>query len=329
MQKLLTLLIAAGILYTLVETRFIATTPKDQGAQNLETAAESVNNDNAPITEEPTGNFLEKTVSKVLVNVLKTEEGKIFFENILQPSNKPLAGSDQSYKINNTNFINSLFKINSFGQGSVGPASCGHIVTIAYQILSMDNAVVEEKTKTYTLGFKPILPGLDSVIVGMSVGQTRQAILPARYAYMEEKYRKAGVEPGNYYKINVTLKDIMPNNFVKDEDVKMFDDEIAYKMPLICGDRASFDAKITKLSNADVLYDSEANGKKLDITVGDINYPLIFGYALFGKIPIGTRTVIAKGKSFKGLGATSTKIFPKTQLQDDEYFMLELKNFGG
>ena len=58
-------------------------------------------------------------------------------------------------------------------------------------------------------------------------------------------------------KLNVTLKEIMPQNFV-DEDVKVFDDEIAYKLPLLCGGNSVYNARITKLSNSEVIYDSKS-----------------------------------------------------------------------
>lgn len=324
MQKILSLIITIAILYSLIQLKM-----GDHNTSGNKETILSAPSQKADNTETvPTGNFIEKTISNVLINVLKTEDGRLFFENILQPSNKPLAGSNHSYKINNIDFIHSLFKINTFGQGTIGPVSCGHIVTIHYQILTTNNSIVDEKTKTYTLGSRSIIPGLDSVIVGMMVGQTRQALIPAKYAYYDAKYQRPhSVNPDALYKVNITLKEVIPQNFVKNDEVKIFDDEIAYKMPLMCGDGAVFEAKITRLSDAEVLYDSELTGKKINITIGDLNYPMIFSYALHSKIPIGTRTVIAKGKSFQSLGAKISNIFPKEQLPSDEYFMLELKNF--
>lgn len=327
MQKTLSLIITAAVLYYIVQSRW-----EDNVKETTQTSAinsqSPTNNQTANIVNPNLeGNFIEKTLSKVLINILKTEDGRLFFENILQPMNKPFTGTEHSYKINNTNFLNSLFKINTFGEGKTGPASCGHIVTIHYQILTTNNAVVEEQTRTYTLGTKMIIPGLDSVIVGMMVGQTRQALIPAKYAYYNEKYRKDGMDPDTPYKVNLTLKEILPANFIKEDEVKIFDDEIAYKIPLMCGDYATFDAKITKLSNGTVIFDSEITGTKINMTIGDLNYPLIFSHALFSKIPIGTRTVIIKGKAFQSLGARVSKIFPKEQLPPNEYFMLELKNF--
>jgi hypothetical protein len=325
MQKFLSLIITAAILYLIIQMK-LDDKPKIPEEQKVVAPIANSKQDSATAPQENqplTGNFIEKALSSVLINVLKTEEGKMFFENILQPMNKPIAGANDSFKINNTDLIKSMLKINSFGEGTVGPASCGHIVTVHYQILTMNNNVVEEQTKTYALGSRAVIPGLDNVIVGMMVGQTRQALIPAKYAYYEGKYRKPGINPEDSYKVNVALQSILPNNFVKNNKVKIFDDEVSYQMPLTCGDRVIFNARITKLANGKVLYDSSTL-EKIKMKIGDMNYPLIFSHALYSKIPVGTRTVIAEGKSFQALAARISKIFPKDQLPESEYFMLEL-----
>ena len=58
-----------------------------------------------------------------------------------------------------------------------------------------------------------------------------------------------------------------------------------------------------------------------------MNYPMIFSHALYGKIPTGTRTIIANGSNYKALGMGNSIIFPKEQLPANEYFMLELSDF--
>ena len=326
MQKLLSFIIAIAILYGIFQAknRDVIKDKKQQISSSNETQiASSVAKEDSTVS----GNFIEKTFSKVLINILKTDEGKLFFENIIQPTNQPLAGGEHSIKINNNDLIKGIFHIQTFGEGTTGPASCGHIVTAHYQIMTLDNNIVDEQTKTFTLGSRTILPGLDSVIVGMMVGQTRQAILPAKFAYNETKYQKTGINPALSYKINVILKEILPKNFIKDDEVKIFDDEIAYKIPLMCGDRANFDAIITQISSGKKLFDSVATKQKISMVIGNLNYPLIFSHALNNKISVGSRTVIAKGKTFIGLGTGYSTIFPKTQLAPEEYFMLELKNF--
>lgn len=319
MQKALTFIIAAAIIYSIVQMK-MQSPPEENAPKAQTTEAESNNNTGTPEQANIplTGNFLEKTVSKVLINALKTEEGRLFFENLLQPTNKPIADGKYTIEVNR-DLIQPMFKINTFGNGTVGPATCGHVVTLHYQLLDINNNLLSENTKTFTLGSRAIMPGIDSVVVGMMVGQTRQAIFPTKYTSSNEENKP--------YRVNIVLNSILPNNFVNSNEVKIFDDEIAYRMPLLCGDKVGIDAKITKLSNGQVLYDSVQKGEKLDIKIGDINYPLIVSYALHGKVPVGTRTVIAKGKLFKALGSNINKMLNQSKVPVDEYLMLELTNF--
>lgn len=323
MQKALTFIIAAAIIYSIVQMKMQS--PPEENAPKVQTTeAESNNNTSTPEQANIplTGNFLEKTVSKVLINALKTEEGRLFFENLLQPTNKPIADGKYTIEVNR-DLIQPMFKINTFGNGTIGPATCGHVVTLHYQLLDINNNLLSENTKTFTLGSRVIMPGIDSVVVGMMVGQTRQAIFPTKYTSSNEENKDYDAP----YRVNIVLNSILPNNFVNSNEVKIFDDEIAYRMPLLCGDKVGIDAKITKLSNGQVLYDSAQEGKKLDIKIGDINYPLIVSYALHGKVPVGTRTVIAKGKLFKALGSNINKMLNQSKIPVDEYLMLELTNF--
>lgn len=47
----------------------------------------------------------------------------------------------------------------------------------------------------------------------------------------------------------------MPENFIGDE-VKVFDDQLAYRIPLVCANKAIYDAKITRLRDSEVIYNS-------------------------------------------------------------------------
>ena len=241
-------------------------------------------------------------------------------ESMLQPMNKSVAGSGSGFQMNNDSFINSIFKISTFGEGEKGPSSCGHIVTVQYKILSTSNVVLEEKTATFPLGSGKIAPGLDAVIVGMKTGQTRHATITSKYI------PETAQDKVSMFKINVLLKEIVPDNFIGD-DVKIFDDQLAYRIPLVCANKAIYDAKITRLGNGEIVYNSVDTGKKINMVIGNLNYPVIFSHALHNKIPVGTRTVIAKGKLFKSYASDHSTIFPDKKLPENEYFMVEFFNF--
>lgn len=317
MQKILTLIITAAILYMIFQHSIGRITPPE----HLKNTPESTEpKQKEPTETQVTGTFLEKTLSSVMINVLKSDEGRMFMESMLQPMNKTVAGSGSGFKMNNDNFIQSIFRINSFGTGEKGPASCGHIVTIHYKILNSQNTVLEDKVATFPLGSEKIAPGLDAVIVGMKTGETRNATISNKYFQETLKDRPSS------FKVSVLLKEIVPQNFI-DDSVKIFDDQIAYRIPLMCGNKIIYDAKITRLSNNEVIYSSEKSGEKIDMRIGNLNYPMIFSHALHNKIPVGTRTVIAKGKFLKSFASDNSTIFPNKTLPENEYFMVEFYNF--
>ena len=82
MQKFLTLIISISIIYMIF--RYNINDIKNPAVEVIN--KETVSATPAPegqATQVMTGNFVEKTISSVLVNVLKTDEGRMFFENIL------------------------------------------------------------------------------------------------------------------------------------------------------------------------------------------------------------------------------------------------------
>ena len=312
MQKILTLIITGAIIYILFQHNM-----NSMKAPSLPSSPAS-NGIEQPT--EQTGTFIEKTISGVLLNILKTDDGRMFLESLLQPMNKAVAGSGSGFETNSDKFINALFKISTFGEGEKGPASCGHVVTIEYKILSLTNNLIEENTATFPLGSNKISPGMDAIIVGMKTGQTRHATISSKY-FLETSEDKPAA-----YKVNVLLKEIIPDNFAGN-DVKIFDDQLAYNVPLLCGGNAIYDAKITKLSNGKVIYNSAESGTRINMKIGNLSYPMIFSHALHNKIPIGSRTVIAKGKLFKSYLSDFSAIFPDSHFAEEEYFMIEFNNF--
>jgi hypothetical protein len=336
MQKLLTLIIMGIIIYTLLQKQMdekiaqvsISTQNSskivEENKQNADqTKVNLVQNE----TVEIQGNFLEKTISKIVINALKTDEGKIFFENILQPLNKPFADNNFSIKIHN-NLVEEIFQIKTFGIEKNGQCICGTIVDIQYQILDMQNNLLNSGEKNYSLGFRPIMPAIDNIVVGMYAGQTRSAIIPPKYSgnFSDIIAKSTDTKIPQFLKLNVNLKSIIPNNNIHLRDIKIFDDEISYKIPLFCGDFVSFDATITLMSNNKIIYDSLDNKNKIEMKIGDQSYPMIFAIGLHGKVPVGKRTIITKGKYLRALGSNLNKILPHKIIIENEYYIIEIQN---
>ncbi|WP_341764310.1 FKBP-type peptidyl-prolyl cis-trans isomerase [Candidatus Tisiphia endosymbiont of Beris chalybata] len=328
MQKILSLIIGVAIIYSIMQSKMFPSPPLEEKKNNTENQSNTQKNNNVATKDESTtveltGNFLEKSLSKIVINSLKTEQGRLFFENLLQPQNKLNTQGDYIIEVNH-NIVQPLFKINTLKEGTIGPVTCGHIVNIQYKILDINNNLISSNTKTFSLGAKPILPGIDIVTVGMRVGEVREAILPPQYAYYSPVYRTENIDHEASYKVQIVLNSVLPHSFIDSNEVKIFDNKIAYKAPLLCGDKVKLNAKITRLSNNQILYDSKQQGKNIEMKIGDISYPFIMSYALHGKVPVGMRTVIAKGKTFKALGSKLNQMITQDKIPLEEYLMLEL-----
>jgi hypothetical protein len=324
MQKIVTLLVTGALIYMIFQHNNHQ--PPVPPPSALPTSSEnSTNPNNDPV---PAGNFLEKTASTVLLNILKTDEGRNFFEHIIKPMNDPKLNHDAGFSFSNDQIITTLFSIKTNDSNDnnsdedKGPASCGHIVTINYSLMTMNDQVIKEGITTFPLGSEKVAPGLDAIIVGMKTGQVREAIINPKYLRDSSEEEKKGAS----FKAKVLLQNIIPYNFVQ-TDVKVFDDIIQYKLPLVCGNTVTYDARVTKLSTGEIMYDSVKNGKQVQMKIGHQHYPVIFSHALHNKIPTGTRTVIAKGRLFKSFLTDSSVIFPHTKLPVEEYFMVEFFNF--
>lgn len=333
MQKLLTTLIAIGIIYTIAQYNYSAFSKKYQEEykndktenQNnqVEISNEVDKNTNEPF--DPTGNFVEKTLSKVAYNILQTRDGRIFFEKMMEPIGSPMPNlilnqSNESIKFDNTEFINRIFRIKTFDEGTEGPVSCGHTVTVKYKLLTMDNVLIEEGEETFSLGSKKISTIIDPIIVGMKIGQTRHAIINAK-TFTNSNFKNY---EGNV-KVNVVLIDAMPKKFI-DKEVKIFDDSLSFVKPFVCSDFVNFDVKITDLKSNNIIFDSKESKKKISMTIGSMNYPIIFSHALHGKMKDGTRTVITKGKFLESFITDISAIFPNKEFEKEDYFLIDFTN---
>ncbi len=306
-------------------------TPQEDQKSNINEKEDNLDNSEVKGKKEQIkveGNFIERTISNIILNVVKTEDGKKTIMNLLKPINYPITSTDQGIELNKDILITKMFQIETTGIGVKGPASCGHTVSIEYIIFNMENSIIEQGTKTITLGLNQIIPMLDAVIVGMKTGQTRTANIVNYYPNLKAvNSQTSSLDLHKIVKVSVILHDIKPENFVDNENVKMFDNTITYQLPLLCGHKVICDAKITSLKNGEVLYNSLDEKKKINMNIGDNNYPIVFSHALHNKIPVGTRTVIIPGNIMHSFNSQYSVIFPKTLFNEQEIFMIEFFNF--
>ncbi len=288
-KKILTPLAIIFIIYILIQNSLYNL--ENYFASNQRNATNSPANPETQLvspSNEFEGNALERLFARLLVNILKTEEGKAFFENMIVPlSVDPIASQKQA--LNLKDFFNSVFQIKETGLAKgERTALCGSNVRVNYKLFSASGELIKKGVSNYTVGLSD-LDGLNIVVPGMKVGQTRNANIV--YKFLKHLNKDERLKSG--YKINIELVDILDPPLVM-EDIKLFDNAYGYDTPLICGNKVSAKLNISDVSENKIIYD-----QKVDFTLGDQNFPRIIYHALHWKMPIGSKAIILDGKYIK------------------------------
>ena len=320
MQKILTTVIAVLIIYTIAKHKINLFSSQQVGSNET-----SSNNDSkTPVVNESKqdnpnfeGTTTEKFISKIVSNVLKTEQGQNVFTKIIKPVNPTVSDPNFAIKISEFNLLNEMFHIHTVIEGRGPSVDCGHTVEASYQITNLDGSSIDTQEKqVFRLGAGEVLPALENVIVGMRVGETRIAVAPSSYAYDANNFHKSSVSRGASVKINVELHDILTKNLFV-QDARIFDDYFAYQIPYLCGDLVKCSMKIQKVDGTEI-YKNESFATKL----GDLHLPIAISQVLFGKIPSSNRTVILNGKYLQALNELYKIKIPK-----NEFVIMEFSHF--
>ena len=314
MQKILTFFIFLLLVYSIVKSRIIdndsvknmfnAFSSPSQSKEGQEGALPS---QGKPL--ELKGNFLEKTISNIASNVLKTPQGKDFFGKLIQPQYDVNNGMNLVIKGNSDEVVRSLFMINDIKEG-IGPKiCCGQRAKVSYKIYRNDGSEGLEQ-KEINVGGSDFSPNLDSVVIGMSKGGHRSAVLKD----VRNSDATNIANDNSQMQSEIEVKEVYPANFDVAK-LSIFDDSYGYTIPILCGEDISFKLRIKKLDNSEI-YSSQA----IPFKVGAENneWPEFFSYALYNKILSGSRFVITPTIYIDKLASRLS-----LNLGDEKYVILE------
>lgn len=301
-------------------------TPKSEKEASLEGNSKVIY-DKEEAMPELEGSFSERMLSRVFINALKTERGRLLIEKVFQPMNVPASDPDFSMKMNDRMYLDSALHIKVANEGNSSfKAICGHKVEIDYKIVNMGNIVLESGVKQITLGRGDIFKSVDNIVIGMREGEVRKALVPSKMAYEDPGYKgKKPLNKTSDYKIKIKLNKINSEMSIEPH-TKIFDSEVSFRFPILCGDRIHTQAKIAKLDGK-VMYDSRKYSDFLKFRLGEQSYPVIFSHGLFNKQDKGVRTLIFKGKYLESFDGTNS--LPHLNLKafnPKEYYILEFMN---
>jgi len=288
MQRFLTFSIFLLLIYSIVKSRII----DNDGIKNilntfgLVTQLKTENTSDIPEEKTPElkGNFIEKTVSTIASNLLKTPQGKDFFNKLIQPRYDAQGGASIFLKSNSDDVVRSLFMVNDISIGQGPYACCGQKAKILYKIYG-EKGDQSSWEKDIVIGNSDLSPNLDSIIVGMSKGGVRSAVLK-NLRDLEKIENNKNMVPS--VQCDISLLDLYPQNF-EISKLRIFDDAFGYTIPILCGESIALKIKIIKLDNSEI-YKSD----KISFTLGQENddWPEFFSYVLYNKMPVGSRFVI-------------------------------------
>lgn len=272
------------------------------------------------------GAFFERMVSRIFINSLKTERGRILIEKMIQPMNVPATHPDYSMKINNRMFLDSQLHLKTVEEGAGNSAICGHKVNVEYKILNMNNLLLESGEKQFFLGGDDLIIGAQNLVVGMKPGEVRKGTIPNIFSYEHKSYKgKMPLNSTREYMVKVKLLDVESKYFPQFE-TKIFDDEISFKIPILCGDIVQTQIKISDV-NGKTMFDSRPKQGYIKFRLGARDHPVILSHSLFNKQDKGTRTVIFKGKYIKSFsGENAIAGLNPEDFRSDQFYILEFMN---
>lgn len=206
----------------------------------------------------------QNKIYNFLYNILHTEKGqellnKILFTPAVVDKNNDASSLKNQSPYQNNSILNVL-------EGEGTPVECGDTVTVSYTTRLVSGQVIENTKipKTFQVGNKDVIKGIEYALIGMKKGGIRRLIVPPRLAYIETKFSKNLVAGNEFITIDLELKDLEPIHLNEKAQLKIFDDSKNDQAHIIaCSNPVYFTYKI-----------SDATGKEIITSPGIVSFVL-------------------------------------------------------
>ncbi len=284
--------------------------------------------------KELSGNFIERVIAQILINVLNTDQGQrslAFLSNSLQHGLEKFVSKNFEKNFEKvSHYLVPLYFYKTDKRGKGPCIICGQKFKAKYQIMDKDmKNILLEKEEESVLGSKKILNEINVLMPGMKKGETIYSMLGSS-SVNQDLQSKNIMNQQKLQKIFIKLTDIEYNEeLINIEKTYIFDSQLVdinlEQERIICGDKISFQFQIVDLISKKVIFDSKE--KIFSNFVGSAELPVIFNYALHKKPLKGTRSIICDGKYLnfnnKNLLSFSEK---KLTIIDENIYMLVIYN---
>ncbi|MEK6734525.1 MAG: FKBP-type peptidyl-prolyl cis-trans isomerase [Pseudomonadota bacterium] len=153
-------------------------------------------------------NIIQNKIYNAIYNIIHTSKGSEILDTILT---SPKEEDKNGNKIEPNPYSNNSILNILDGEGE--SAECGDIVTIHYitRLVNgqeIENSRLNNKPKTFQIGNRKVIKGIEYALIGMKKGGIRRLIVPPRLGYINNEFSKGLVGNNEFITIDVELLDI-------------------------------------------------------------------------------------------------------------------------
>ena len=153
--------------------------------------------------------IVQNKIYNALYNALQTKPGKELLERFLTTPREEVNSETKTSEPNPYN-NNSLLEVIE-GEGK--EAECGDIATVHYitRLVNgqeIENTRLNNKPRTFQIGDRKVIKGIEYAILGMKKAGIRRLIIPPRLAYNSAEFSKNLVSDNEFVTIDIELIDL-------------------------------------------------------------------------------------------------------------------------
>jgi len=276
----------------------------EQDVEESKMLAEKIENVKQDSNSYQPQNIVERVVTNVITDFVKTPTGYVMAKNLLTPKNQiNLTNHYISTKGFNKNI--EKYKLEHLRESNGAVTNCGQRIKLQYIITDSKETILDSKVTEYRIG-KHNIEEFNILPIGLRVGGLSKA------KFLSTKDNISG------HDISITLSVLkhVDNDDINTGNIKIFDEYISNNIPVQCSDKVKFDFKL-----------SEVNGKIVnegnkELKLGDTESNHVLSYLLTNMQLMGTRTVIIKSSELQN----GIKPLLSKEYSQDNFLILELKN---
>jgi len=243
------------------------------------------------------GSYSEKLVSKVVTNLLKTDEGQKFFSKLITPIGTPKI--DKAIKFKEVNSLENIFSSKIIQEGSgENVANCGDDVSITYYIYDIANQLISTKNVNTKIGSNNVIPlVMGNIAIGMRENEKKSSLINRDLIDSLEEGQKFVKNNSAKMRIEILLNKIYKSQAnISENEFTYFDDGIApIQKFCLCGEFVEVMLEVYSMENKLLFKDN------LRFKIGDKNIPKVINSVIIGLTYDIKRTIITKAKNINSI----------------------------